>query len=182
MNKEVYIAAPFFNDAQRSLVCGVEDILRRHEISFFSPRLECFCPPDASTVLRTRTFGMNLDALNKVALMIVVLDWLPEAGTYVCLRYCTTGKEKMLNVPDAGTIFELGYARALSNVTLLGLRTRHRGPVNLMLAQSLHGIANTLCDLEACVERAKNFKKFTQHYNWLRAVNETTREWKGTIV
>jgi nucleoside 2-deoxyribosyltransferase len=61
------------------------------------------------------------------------------------------GKEpKTISIPDMGTIWELGYAFALKKikpVTTIGYYTSPVPKVNLMIAQSLDGIAENIEDV-----------------------------------
>src|SRR5262249_10308855 len=82
---EIYLAAPFFNTAQQWLVDEVRDALLELGLRVFSPI------HDVGLGEPNEVAPANLTALDRSALLFALLDDI-----------------------DAGTIFEVGYARAKS--------------------------------------------------------------------
>lgn len=113
MNK-VYIAAPFFNEAQLERVESIKNVLREQGIEYFSPKDESMFKQgdDPAKILR-----LNCTAIDEAPYVIVVTD------------------DK-----DVGTIWEAGYAFAKSKKILyVWLGWKPEMKFNIMLAAS--GIA-----------------------------------------
>ena len=112
MNNKIYLAGPFFNPEQISVQERLEQLCVRKGIPMFSPRLECLCPPDASSEQRASTFAMNVDHIVKAKFVFARIDDF-----------------------DPGTMWELGYAFAFGIPSFAYTTVPGRG-LNLMLAES----------------------------------------------
>lgn len=111
MSKEVYIAAPFFNDHQISVVEHIKECLKNDNLQFFSPKDESMFKQgdDPKTIL-----NLNCEALDDARLTIVVTD----------------GK-------DVGTIWEAGYSYAKgTQILYVWLERTQEQKFNVMLAAS----------------------------------------------
>jgi nucleoside deoxyribosyltransferase len=127
MIKKIYLAGPFFNPEQIKVQAYIEGLCRRLELPFFSPRLECLCPPDATPAQRTKTFQMNVKHIENASFVLARID-----------DY------------DPGTIWELGCAFAFRVPAFAYTTVSGRG-LNLMLSESglklvaWDKLANFLC-------------------------------------
>lgn len=137
--KRVYLAAPFFNDEQRDTIIRVEAMFRERNISFFSPRLECLCPPDANPAQRHKSFQANCNGIKKAEFVLARIDDF-----------------------DPGTMWEMGYAYGKGIKTFAFTTVTDRG-LNLMLAESgvqiIQGWENLASFLGGNKEAAKTWTK-----------------------
>lgn len=118
LKHKVYLAGPFFTKEQKAVAELVEDLCNKGKLDYFSPRLRCFCPPDADITQRNMTFNMNCEAIEKCDLVLACIDDF-----------------------DAGTMWEIGYAFAHKRPVIAYSMVPGRG-LNLMLAQSCKGFLN----------------------------------------
>lgn len=109
---KVYLAGPFFNEEQRTTMTRIENLCKYFHVEFFSPRLECMCPPDADKDTRMSAFYMNVTNI--------------DLAKYVLAR---------IDDFDPGTIWEVGYAYKAEIPTYAFTTVEGRG-LNLMLAAS----------------------------------------------
>lgn len=113
----IYLASPFFDEAQIDRVKRVEQALADNKTvgDVFSPRLSQF--PDltfGSEEWQTTAYQHDLDHLNAADTIVAVADFIDDSV-------------------DSGTAFEIGYAVAQGKpVVLLHEKS---GLVNLMLIQ-----------------------------------------------
>ena len=121
MIHKVYLAGPFFTEEQLSVAASVEELATAAGLDFFSPRLRCCCPPDATIAQRKMSFGMNVDAIELSDLVLARIDDF-----------------------DAGTMWEMGYAFRSRRPVYAYTTVKGRG-LNLMLAQSCKGF---ICGLD----------------------------------
>jgi nucleoside 2-deoxyribosyltransferase len=119
-----YIAGPFFNPAQSAVIDMIEQTFTLSGVEAFSPRL---CdenrkgPPtkEGAEII----FERNVKGLLKCSHMIAVLDWKLPAGQVIrgakmvdhfIVDEWTTPP---LNIPDSGTVFEMGAAHMKTLLT-----------------------------------------------------------------
>ncbi len=154
-----YIAAPFFNEEQLRLVQGIEEALQDADVPFYSPRLIHGSKPvpiktdeDARKVYRA-----NVDNIHDCTAMLAVIDWLNKPGQEIRLvDHEQQHRSGPLNLPDAGTVFEFGYAAGLSAgqtnrqwpVVIYTERTRS-AKLNIMLSQPAAGVVSGMVELKA---------------------------------
>jgi nucleoside 2-deoxyribosyltransferase len=131
--KQIYLAGPFFNQAERVFVETVAATLEAHfggRISLFVPHVhtQTILTPASSDADRQRVFESDIAAMEGADIFVLILDG-----------------------EDTGTSFEMGwgYARGKS---MVGLWTDVRKWPNLMLAQSAE-IVSTIPDLLMAVQR-----------------------------
>tara|TARA_R110000796_G_scaffold197398_1_gene313738 strand:+ start:131 stop:598 length:468 start_codon:yes stop_codon:yes gene_type:complete len=94
---KIYIASPFFTEDQLSVVKKIEGVLGSLGIEFFSPRHIGVIKEMTAEEKKNKMhhiYKSNVDNIRDCKSMIVVLDW-----------------------HDTGTIFELGYAAALKELS-----------------------------------------------------------------
>lgn len=109
---KVYIAGPFFNEEQEERIEYIESLLEELDFDVFSPRQASKIKPGATQQDMIDTFNGNVDNIRNADFILAVLD-----GN------------------DTGTMFEYGYAYAMTRDVLSFNETRDKGP-NLMLAMS----------------------------------------------
>lgn len=174
--KHIYLAGPFFNEAQIALMSEVEHLVEtKSRLEFYSPRLHA-TPFQPSTRGKDtgadpgRTFADNLSAIAQAYFVLVCLDYsmghlqqlrviqlrdqIPGSPRPVVIEpdglpyeYVTTSGT--LNLPDTGSVWEIGYAFG-TGIPVVGF-TMHQPntvPVNLMLAMALEGTIHGKADLE----------------------------------
>jgi nucleoside 2-deoxyribosyltransferase len=157
-----YIAAPFFNDVQLGAVKALELIIEEHGHQYHSPRLH---PRNAgASKLEKLTqdqaeeiFQDDVKGIVHSNAVIATLDWLlPENDVVQHVR--TTGSEVKvtpLNLPDTGTVFEMGYAYSYGR-PIFGLTYRPVGDrLNLMLTQSCKAVIYGLDQLRGFMSSVK---------------------------
>jgi len=121
----VYLASPWFNQAQEERHNLVLQLLRTHTENVRAPREIFECPPDADALTRRTTFRRNLEEIRAAKFVVAITD------------------EK-----DPGTLVEWGYAMA-HGTPIVGIAlTLGKHPFNLMLAESAHCVAKSIPELE----------------------------------
>ena len=136
MNK-VYIAGPFFNDKQLTVIKIIEEELRQGGIRFFSPR-SAGVLKQLGTEERAKQipaiYKRNIDEIFTCHVMIAVVD----------------GR-------DEGTMFEIGYATCLKDTRgsrkIITISAEGHG-LNIMLRESVDAHLNRFSDVEPCVVSA----------------------------
>lgn len=139
LNKRWYLAGPLFNPAQVALLEKIEATFAAAEVPLFSPRLcdENKVKGPITSDSAARIFSRNWEALLKCSGILAVVDWLlPEGQEIRQVRQCGMTNlnppigeytSPSLNIPDAGTVWELGAAYALRSE--YGPHGK-RGPIN----------------------------------------------------
>ncbi len=122
--EHIYLAAPFFNDAQKAL-CELIENLASDDNLIYSPRLDGgVLRPDSSNEERKEIFESNTEAIGNAAWVLTVVDDF-----------------------DAGVLWEMGYAWGVKVPTLGYSDVPGRG-LNVMLAGSCDlGFVNGFGDL-----------------------------------
>lgn len=129
--KKVYLAGPFFDDQQLTLIKQVEQSLADNPTvsSFFSPRLGA--EDSASDVGSARwakaTFDEDIKEINQAQVVVAILDY-PHGN------------------PDSGTAFEIGYAWR-QGLPIVLLSTDEGVAVNIMLSQAATAFLTNPSDL-----------------------------------
>ena len=112
---KIYLAGPFFNPQQIADQERIEELCKRYEWPFFSPRLECLITKDSSKEDWKRTFFMNVYAIRNCRLVLANVEGL-----------------------DTGTTWEMGAAYAYGRKVAIYSPNPQR-KLNLMLAQGADG-------------------------------------------
>lgn len=153
----VYIAAPFFNPAQVAWCEDLEKRLTDVKWEFFSPRLQHDGKPDMTNPrYAAHTFVQNVRAIDWCNVMIANVDWLLPEGQEVRLldSQQPMGGELLfksgpLNLPDAGTMWELGLAfprkiyGSMAVILVTKACNREDWKPNLMLANCANAVTAT---------------------------------------
>lgn len=142
--KKVYLASPFFDDAELERVDKVKEILDSKGLEVFSPKehqnehLEF-----GSIEWRKATFENDVKHI----------DWCDVVVAIICKG----------NYDDSGTAWELGYAYATNKPVVLVNITGET--INLMIADSIHALITSYDEL-----KEYNFEKMEKkpylNYVW----------------
>lgn len=149
---KVYIAGPFFNPEQTNIIRGLEKLIDQENLDSFSPSRD-------SIVVNTQTsktelaevFNSNCEAIDRSDFVIAVLDY---AGTE--LFFEKNSKRFPVNIPDSGTIWELGYAFA-KNKPIIGFYSKNPERINLMLSEGIDAFCMEGKDLSKIIDEIKAF-------------------------
>lgn len=117
----VYIAGPFFNDAQIERVVNIEELLVSMGIEFFSPMRHGVLNVETQDKAQS-IFDGNVSAMDKASTIIAIID-----------------------DRDTGTIWEMGYAYATEK-DIITYTTQEHG-LNIMLAKSVRAHCETILKL-----------------------------------
>ena len=142
--KKVYLASPFFDDAELERVDRVKEILDSKGLEVFSPKehqnehLEF-----GSIEWRKATFENDVKHI----------DWCDVVVAIICKG----------NYDDSGTAWELGYAYATNKPVVLVNITGET--INLMIADSIHALITSYDELKE-YDFEKMEKKPYLNYVW----------------
>ena len=142
--KKVYLASPFFDDAELERVDKVKEILNSKGLDVFSPKehqnehLEF-----GSIEWRKATFKNDVKDI----------DWCDVVVAIICKG----------NYDDSGTAWELGYAYATNKPVVLVNITGET--INLMIADSIHALITSYDELKE-YDFEKMEKKPYLNYVW----------------
>lgn len=142
--KKVYLASPFFDDAELERVDKVKEILDSKGLEVFSPKehqnehLEF-----GSIEWRKATFENDVKHI----------DWCDVVVAIICKG----------NYDDSGTAWELGYAYAINKPVVLVNITGET--INLMIADSIHALITSYDELRG-YDFEKMEKKPYLNYVW----------------
>ena len=142
--KKVYLASPFFDDAELERVDKVKEILDSKGLEVFSPKehqnehLEF-----GSIEWRKATFENDVKHI----------DWCDVVVAIICKG----------NYDDSGTAWELGYAYATNKPVVLVNITGET--INLMIADSIHALIISYDELKE-YDFEKMEKKPYLNYVW----------------
>ena len=159
--EKIYCAGPFFNSAQVAIVSRIENLLTERGYKFYSPRLHSgsanFTPEmKKSREKWAKVFQSNIEQLEGCDVLLVIVEYaLPEhqslrLGWDSCDLSSFEPISK-LELPDIGTIFELGYLACFAkghgnpinqtNQKIIGFHSQKApSQFNLMLSHSLDGV------------------------------------------
>ena len=121
----IYIASPFFNPEQISVVVAIEKKLEENGLAYFSPRSEGTLgemTEEERQQSKHDVYTSNINHIEDCQEMIAVID----------------GR-------DVGTIWEMGYATALGK-RIVSYSNEGFG-LNVMLAESVQCHTTTLADM-----------------------------------
>lgn len=142
--KKVYLASPFFDDAELERVDKAKEILDSKGLEVFSPKehqnehLEF-----GSIEWRKATFENDVKHI----------DWCDVVVAIICKG----------NYDDSGTAWELGYAYATNKPVVLVNITGET--INLMIADSIHALITSYDELKE-YDFEKMEKKPYLNYVW----------------
>jgi nucleoside 2-deoxyribosyltransferase len=158
----LYLAGPFFNSAQIDLIRDVEDALTLHGVNHFSPRkIGLNSNPATSKPTPEQAeqiFKKDYQEICASTHVLAVVDWALPPGQSVRLCRDDIPGNTHLQVPDSGTVWEMGCAYAL-RVPVILYTANPSKQMNLMLTQSATGViyGHTMlmqwlaCDMDATI-------------------------------
>lgn len=133
MSQRIYLAGPFFSDAQNKRLAEVAEQLANNETVGYVYEPVKHQQADIvakygslENAMPTRewqdaTYRADVQAIQQANAIVAVLDYDFESGNLV---------------PDPGTIYEIGYAQAIGKPVILIQATDVKDdPLNLMLTQ-----------------------------------------------
>ena len=131
----IYIAAPFFNVHQVSVVEKIKKILESFSIEYFSPKdeLGILEGRESTNDQRQAIFEGNCKGIEFSGLVIAVIDDF-----------------------DKGVLWEMGYAYAKGKKILVYSDVSGRG-MNIMLSQSSVGMVNGIDQLQEWLKISDQF-------------------------
>ena len=142
--KKVYLASPFFNDAEIERMEKVKNILRDRGLDVFvpsehqNPQLEF-----GSREWRKSTFDSDVMGIHRADIVVAII--------------CNG------NYSDSGTAWEIGYSFALGKPVVVVNLTGET--INLMIADSIHALITSYDELKE-YDFEKMEKKPYLNYVW----------------
>lgn len=124
--KKIYLASPFFNDAEISRMEKVRDILRNKGLEVFVPNEHQSKKEFGSREWRKETFNSDVKGIDDADCVVAIIS----QGNY----------------DDSGTAWEIGYAYATDKPVILVNTTGET--INLMIADSIHSILTSFIAVE----------------------------------
>lgn len=137
MAKKVYIAGPFFNEAQDADIRRIEKLCEELGLDYYSPQIHSgsadIQPEDRKNLDAWRpVFMSNVNALVSCDLLICCLNWALPPNQTVCLAnweqdprsqsescHSLVGDPVLLDIPDSGTVWEMGFTYCANQFQLL---------------------------------------------------------------
>jgi len=164
---KVYIAGPLFNKKQVENLERIEKLFDGLDIEYYSPRLHSGSDKLSAEEKRdfhnwTSVFESNLTGLAWCTHVLAVLNYpMPEGkalaitnlpdGSHVGDTQYETLVDTLIELPDSGTVFEMGYASA-NEIPIIGFHPDETPKrLNLMLSHSCEFLAIGFDKLETLV-------------------------------
>lgn len=137
-----YLAAPFFNPTQVSLVKMIEGAFEQSRTRLFSPRLQHRDKDfKIDTVEKARqVFDMNAAAIRNCCGMLAVVDWAMEEDTQLRAMRKNRAVGPPLHLPDTGTVWEMGAAYGFDKPVVIFTERTQQDKLNVMLTQGANGV------------------------------------------
>jgi nucleoside 2-deoxyribosyltransferase len=199
VNKRIYIAGPFFNDAQVDRIKFIEQCCERYGIIYFSPRIHAEPLVPTSDGI-TNVFLSDLDGIESSTLVFACLDWLlPEnhiLGECQVSKNCYSSDGKQwseyspvdpehpdANIADPGTCMEIGFTYALMRHSvsrfLIGHLTKPTPLANLMLTEACSAI---LPSEEMIDMFLRDWASVQNNTDAIKLIDEYSQyQWQGTV-
>lgn len=173
---KAYIAGPFFNPPQVELIQSIETAFCDTKVPFFSPRLQTGnkAPGPITPERAAEIYAVNVETLRECDWVLAVLDWkLPEFHELRVYKPSVQEFGPPLNLPDTGTVFEMGFAAALMRPTVIYTERPPEQALNAMLTQPAIGVVSDIWQLTALLAYV--------HLNGFKqaAVHELLPRWTG---
>jgi nucleoside 2-deoxyribosyltransferase len=174
---KVFIASPLFNKPQVEIIHRIESMLAASGFEFYSARMHSGSA-DMTPEQRKDPkawdpiMASNLRGLDECEAMIAVVEYAMPKGHNLCLhRSAELGKsDKPLRVelPDAGTIWEMGYHRAQGKPIVAFHSIKQPDQLNLMLSHGICGVVTGWDDLAQFIQgpSAKSGNPEGNYWNW----------------
>jgi nucleoside 2-deoxyribosyltransferase len=135
-----YLAAPFFSAEEIAVCKSIERTVQPFkQTNLFSPRIEAehLQGQIHERTVRMQIFQENLLAIEDSAVIFAWIDRIPQDGASLCVAHPDRAELIPVQIPDTGTVFEIGYAKALGKqIHFLTTRSGPPKGVNLMLSEA----------------------------------------------
>lgn len=156
----IFIASPLFNPEQIAIIEKIEELLTKAGYTYYSARKHS--GSDRLTTEQKRSlknwdpvFESNVQGLDECTVMIAVLEYaLPEKQRLSLVvdeedmeRGTAINEITTLELPDAGTVWEMGYHKA-QNKIVIGFHTDRAKHLNLMLTHGCDAMVKGFDQLE----------------------------------
>jgi nucleoside 2-deoxyribosyltransferase len=129
-----------FNEVQLAHAHKLAQHCRDNGFEVFAPVDEMFLE-DQGVLAAQKIFLRNLHAMEKCDSVLAQLDYPMPEGFKNIVRSADQAVE--ISLPDAGTVFEMGYATA-EHIPIIGYYTQKPSKMNLMLTRSLRGVVDNI--------------------------------------
>lgn len=154
--KYIFIASPFFNEAQLEVVKALETMIQDAGMFYYSARLHSggsTLPPGERRFSKwTPVFQADVSGLYNCDLVVAVLDYPLPKGHRLEIRKATEHASDVLvatpRIPDSGTVWEMGFAYALGKPIVGYFPLGKPEKLNLMLIQCCSAITWDRSSLE----------------------------------
>lgn len=128
--KDIYIAGPLFNTQQVSILETIEDLAEQFKLSYYSPRIHSGSSNMTAEDRKSfeawdKVFKSNEEELRDCRMLICVLNYALPTTHKLVMKVEHTDipvdpkaditvnvKEFPIELPDSGTVWEMGYYRA----------------------------------------------------------------------
>lgn len=198
----VYIAAPFFNPVQVTIVQQIEDLLQLHKYDYYSPRLHSGSAGLTSAERKnydawTPIINSNVSELYKCDIVLAVLAYAQPDGWSLCVgqfqetEYAKHGavpfktyikteiKEvsKVLELPDNGVVWECGAAHILGKPIVGFHPTKPFKEMNLMLSHTIDGFISGFDILHCFLAGHHSLTEDPKYPDWTES-----NKFKGEVI
>ncbi len=146
---KVYIAGPLFNSQQVEILKRIEETLSSYEYSIYRPRLDSGSHLMSLEEKKdynkwTPIFNRNEEEIHSCDILLAVLEYPMPRGNKLGI-YREDGDTivplvKSIEIPDSGTVWEMGAARALGKLVIGFYPTKENNKINLMLSHGCDGM------------------------------------------
>lgn len=178
----IYLASPFFNEVSREVVAEILEVLEKAEHKVFAPMRDgIMCPKDASWEKRQEVFKLDCQAIFDSELVVALLDYpLPITEQLFLHQRTPDGPDRLvaIELPDPGTIFEIGFMAALQQQNpnsswkgVVGFTQNPKGGFNLMIEQACLAVVKNLKDLLIVLVYIQ-CEDWVGLHNWIRNVQK----------
>jgi len=133
----IYLAGPFFNKIQRNHAQGLAEILKGRGYHIYAPVSEQFVE-QALPESALRIFERNIRWMEESSLILAQLDYPLDPPNVLSILNLEKQQHSPISLPDAGTVFEMGFAYAMS-IPIIGYFFEPVLKANLMLTESMIG-------------------------------------------
>jgi len=164
-DEQIYLAGPFFNPPQKDAAELIANLCVSHCQKYFSPLLSGGGPLK-SPEHAAEVFASNVREIRRSKVVLAQLEWLMPpnreirvVGISSMVKIPPTLESPPLNIPDSGTVWEVGYAACLRDSSqletfvngaprfektplVIAYTTAPQSKLNLMLARSCDAYLN----------------------------------------
>ena len=156
----IYLAGPFFNPVQLAWARNVAKLLRSCGFKVWAPVDEVYqekCSLDAAAI-----FKRNIMWLENTKFVLAQLDYPLINNRHMgILTMNNTGIVERVQIPDSGTVWEMGYAFA-KEIPVIGYSKNSVSKINLMLTQAMIGHASSIGEMFS-PGRTINWNRVTEY-------------------